>query len=473
MYLDHFGLSEPPFRITPHTDFFFEGGGRGAMLEALRYALLNEEGIVTVTGEVGSGKTMLCRVLMERMPPEVDNVFIATPSIGRDEILYTIAEELKLDAASDGARRLLRALHERLIELYGAGRRVVVLIDEAHAMPAETLEQVRLLSNLESSRHKLLQMVLFGQPELDETLARPALRPLRDRVTHSFRLQPLPEAEVGEYLTFRMRAAGYRGPDVFMPDARRLIARASGGLTRRVNILSDKSLLAAFAHGRHAVTAREARAAIADTPRGQTRLRRPALVGAALVLAAGVALGVMGQRALLLPAANGPAPATAPGQAPAPSKTAPAPSGTAPAPTGTAPAPSGTAPARWALSRGQLERVAGYAHDGQALLGARIAATVARLEREPGSSLAIELFFTARSDPARIERFLVRARRMMSLPELYVLPVARGSRYYIRVVYGAYPTRAAAIAAERTLPPKYQRPGGPRLRTYAELRRAL
>ena len=178
LYLEHFGLNEPPFRITPHTDFFFEGADRGATLEALIYAVLHDEGIVKVSGEVGSGKTMLCRVLMERLPQHVATIYLATPSLPRDEILHAIADELDLTLSSERRSVALRELQEHLIQMYAAGRRVVILIDEAHAMPEETLEQVRLLSNLESNRHKLLQIVLFGQPELDETLAKASLRQL-------------------------------------------------------------------------------------------------------------------------------------------------------------------------------------------------------------------------------------------------------------------------------------------------------
>ena len=244
LYLEHFGLDEPPFRITPHTEFFFDGAERGATLEALSYAVLHDEGIVKVSGEVGSGKTMLCRMLMERLPAEVATIYLATPSLARDEILHAIADELELKL-SEQRTVALRELQEHLIGLYAAGRRVVILIDEAHVMPEDTLEQVRLLSNLESSRHKLLQIVLFGQPELDATLAKPSLRQLRDRITHSFRMRPLAATEVAKYVAFRMRAAGYRGPEVFAPRATALLARASGGLTRRINILADKALLAA------------------------------------------------------------------------------------------------------------------------------------------------------------------------------------------------------------------------------------
>ena len=265
MYLEHYGLAELPFRITPHTDFFFAGAKRGATLDALIYAITHDEGIVKISGEVGSGKTMLCRVLMERLPSQVSIVYLANPSLSREDILFALASELGIPAA-DNARTgsVMRALQEKLVALYAAGRQVVVLIDEAHAMPVDTLEEIRLLSNLESNRHKLLQLVLFGQPELDTTLARDDIRQLRERITHHFSLAPLAPEDVAGYLDFRMRAAGYRGPSVFSPEAIKLIALISQGLTRRINILADKALLAAFAAGTHQVCTREAKAAIED-----------------------------------------------------------------------------------------------------------------------------------------------------------------------------------------------------------------
>ena len=293
LYLEHFGLSEAPFRITPHTDFFFDGADRGATLEGLIYAVLHDEGIVKVSGEVGSGKTMLCRVLMERLPAPVVTIYLATPSLARDEILHAIGAELGLALPRKRTAVALRELQAELIKLYAEGRRVVVLIDEAHVMPEETLEQVRLLSNLESSRHKLLHIVLFGQPELDEALAKTSLRQLRDRITHAFRTRPLSAAEVSRYLTFRMRAAGYRGPDVFAASAARQLAAASSGLTRRLNILADKALLAAYSDGSHAVTARHVRAAVRDSEFGALgRTAGPRLrTVAAAALLAGLAIG--------------------------------------------------------------------------------------------------------------------------------------------------------------------------------------
>ena len=483
LYLEHFGLKEPPFRITPHTDFFFDGADRGATLEALEYAVLHDEGIVKVSGEVGSGKTMLCRVLMERLPEHVATIYLATASLERDEILLAIADDLQLHLSRDRATLALRALQDHLISLYAAGRRVVILIDEAHVMPEATLEQVRLLSNLESNRHKLLQIVLFGQPELDQNLARQSLRQLRDRITHSFRMRPLSRAEVAMYLSFRMRAAGYRGPDTFAPAAVSRIARASGGLTRRINILADKSLLAAFSEGTHAVTARHVRAAIADSEFAATpRLRRPALYVAAAALG-GIAIGAAVQ--WVIPAAQVPrAPATAAAPAPVVEKVLEAPK---PAPIAAAaveekkPEPNpepkpeakpeiAPAPPPSHLSEEQLRRLAGYRAAGQRLLAERLAATRERLEHAPDERYAIELFITDNTEPARMERFLLRARDLVPLRELLVIPMASRGQYRLRVVFGEFASRSEALAAEKRLPPRYQQAFRTAPRSFAELR---
>ena len=462
LYLEHFGLAEPPFRITPHTDFFFGGADRGATLEALIYAILHDEGIVKLSGEVGSGKTMLCRVLMERLPPHVETIYLATPSLARDEILHAIADDLELRLTHERTSVALRELQEHLIRLYAAGRRVVVLIDEAHVMPEETLEQVRLLSNLESNRHKLMQLVLFGQPELDATLAKPSLRQLRDRITHAFRMRPLSAPEVAKYVSFRMRAAGYRGPDVFAPGALARVARASGGLTRRINILADKSLLAAFTQNVHAVTERHVRAAVADSE--FARLRRPwrpaAYAGAAL--AAGVLIGAAVHWAFFARAVKLDAPVA---QIPAipPAQAAPVPAAATKEPDPPPPPPS-------LLMPDQVRRFGGYSPAGQRLLAERIAATQALLERVPDQRFAIELFITDNTDPARVERFLVRARELVPLGELFVIPVARGGQYRLRVIFGEFPSRAAAIEAGKRLPPRYQQAFRASPRSFAELR---
>jgi len=473
LYLEHFGLREPPFRITPHTDFFFDGADRGATLDALLYAIQHEEGIVKVVGEVGSGKTLLCRVLIERLPKHVETIYLADPSFTRDEILYAVAEELKIEFSRERATIALRALQDRLIASYAEGRRTVILIDEAHAMPEDTLEQVRLLSNIETSRHKLLQIVLFGQPELDEMLALPSMRQLKDRITHSFRMRPLSQAEAANYLSFRMRAAGYRGPDIIAPDAVALIARASGGLSRRINILADKALLAAFSEGAHAVTAKQARAAIADSefaPRW--RARRPVAAFAAFA-AAGLALGIAGtwllEREPARPSATGTPAATAPTPPPSPPTQAAAPA--TPSVPAAAPAPA-VAPAP-KLQRDQILRLAGYSAGRNPLLHARLEATRGRLDTEPDERYSIELYLSDNSDAARVERFLMRARDLVPLEEVYLVPLEGAGRYRIWALYGTYPDRDAARQAAERLPPKYQQAFRTELRSFAELRRAL
>ena len=299
MYLEHFGLREAPFKITPHTEFFFAGANRGETLEALIYAITSGEGIVKVTGEVGSGKTMLCRVLMERLPKSVETIYFAVPSLSPDELLATIANDLGVSTDGINITKVIRALQVRLIEIYGSGKRVVALIDEAHAMPVETLDQIRLLSNLETSHEKLIQIVLFGQPELNEHLSMPNIRQLKERITHSFNLLPLPARDIKDYLSFRLRAAGYRGPDLFNPDALKLITEASEGLTRRINIYADKTLLAAYAGGTHTITANHVRAAITDTQimlPGVASSRRNRWLATAAAILIGIAAGFVAGR---------------------------------------------------------------------------------------------------------------------------------------------------------------------------------
>ena len=483
LYLEHFGLDEPPFRITPHADFFFDGADRGATLEGLLYAILHDEGIVKVSGEIGSGKTTLCRVLMERLPQEVETVFLANPSYSRTEILHAIAEELGRPAGGNPPASVLRDLQTQLIELYASGRRVVVMIDEAHAMPEDTLEQVRLLSNLESSRHKLMQIVLFGQPELDAALDKPSMRQLKDRITHSFRTRPLTADEAGSYIAFRMRAAGYKGREVFTSGAVSAIARASSGLTRRINVLCDKSLLAAFAANTHAVTPREVRAAIADSDfapvpgrgsRGSRMLAAGVLVAVGAVAGAGVFYWVDRMHAApevpvpAKPSTPTPAAPASP-QTPAgdPGKSAAIDAGVPAAPT------AEKLPPVPLLASEQLRRLEGYAAGRNPMLRERLAGTRERLESEPDTSYSIELFVAENSDAARTERFLARARELVPLSNVYVTPVATGARYFLRVTYGAFASKEEAAEAARRLPPKYQNAFRFELRSFAELRASI
>ncbi len=291
MYFEHFGFQHPPFKITPDTSLFFPGGNRGAILEALSYAIRNGEGIVKVVGEVGSGKTMLCRMLEVELPKNIEIVYLANPHLSPDNILHAIAFELKLPVTdADNRLQVMRSLQDYLLERHSADRQVVVFVEEAQAMPLATLEEIRLLSNLETNQHKLLQIVLFGQPELDEMLAKPQIRQLKERITYNFNLEPLRHGEIRDYLNARLRSCGYRGQNLFTAGAINLIARYSRGLLRRVNILADKALLAAFASSSHRIGRRQVMAAVRDSGYRPlwTHYIRPAMLAFMLIAAVGL-----------------------------------------------------------------------------------------------------------------------------------------------------------------------------------------
>jgi len=266
MYYEYFGLKQPPFKITPDTSLFFPGGNRGAVLEALIYAITEGEGIVKVVGEVGSGKTMLCRMLEVELPENVEVVYLANPSLSPENILHAIAFELKLNVTeTDNRLKVMNELQNYLVDRHADNRQIVVFVEEAQGMPIATLEEIRLLSNLETTQHKLLQIVLFGQPELDEKIATREIRQLKERITYSFNLAPFKGNDVKDYLNSRMRTCGFRSEDVFSASAVSVITKYSKGLLRRINILADKSLLAAYATNTHKVTASHVKIAARDS----------------------------------------------------------------------------------------------------------------------------------------------------------------------------------------------------------------
>ncbi|MCK5877555.1 MAG: AAA family ATPase [Candidatus Marithrix sp.] len=254
MYNEYFGLKYPPFKITPDTNLFYSGANRGLTLDALVYAVKSGEGIIKVVGEVGSGKTMLCRMLEEKLPKKIEVVYIVNPRLSPEMILYAIALEMRLPVTLQENRlQIMHILHNYLLEKHSKQQQVVVFVEEAQGMPLETLEEIRLLSNLETTHNKLLQIVLFGQPELDINLSTTNIRQLKERITHNFYLEGLTKNNIQEYLQFRLHTVGYRGPPVFSPAAVRLLTKISKGLMRRINILADKALLAAFANSTHII----------------------------------------------------------------------------------------------------------------------------------------------------------------------------------------------------------------------------
>ncbi len=264
MYLDYFGLKEAPFRITPNTEYWYAGGQRGEILAALGYAIGQGEGIIKVVGEVGSGKTMLCRMLVAKLPPHIDSVYLGNPTLAPDEMLAAILADLGVATPAEGRQARLTQLNQVLLERHEAGRRVVVFVEEAQGISLDNLEFLRLLTNLETATDKLLQIVLFGQPELDAMLVDTRIRQLKDRITLSLNLSPLNAREVGDYLRARLAVAGYRGPDLFPTPLVTRMAQLSGGLSRRINVLADKTLLAAYAEQTHNLDMRHLHAAAQD-----------------------------------------------------------------------------------------------------------------------------------------------------------------------------------------------------------------
>ncbi|HZR02683.1 MAG TPA: AAA family ATPase [Burkholderiales bacterium] len=267
MYLSHFGLREPPFGITPDTSFAFSCNAHQEALNTLLIAISNGEGFIKITGEVGTGKTLLCRRFLSTLDDRFVSAYIPNPYLEPRALMQALAEELNIPIAPGAEQhQLLKQLNQALLKFANAGKRVVVCLDEAQAMPQETLEALRLLTNLETEKSKLLQVVLFGQPELDERLAHESIRQLRQRITFEYRLGGLTKQELLLYLAHRLRIAGYNGRPLFSRQAVEVLYQASKGLPRLVNILAHKAMLLVYGEGGLKVQARHVRAAAYDTP---------------------------------------------------------------------------------------------------------------------------------------------------------------------------------------------------------------
>jgi MSHA biogenesis protein MshM len=268
MYLTHFGLQEAPFSLTPNTGFYYGLPPHEEALQVLNWALAQGEGFIKVTGEVGTGKTLLCRKLLSELGSEACPVRLAwlpNPHLTPAELRIALALELGLAVRDQSALDLTDRIHRYLISLHQQGSRVVVLIDEAQALPDETLEAIRLFGNLETESSKLLQIVLFGQPELDARLAKPHLRQLRQRIGFSYCLRPLRFDETRAYLEHRLQVSGYRGAPLFASSAMRRLWRASRGIPRLINVLAQKCLMLAYGQGARQIDSRLVRLAIRDT----------------------------------------------------------------------------------------------------------------------------------------------------------------------------------------------------------------
>jgi MSHA biogenesis protein MshM len=446
MYYAHFGLKEPPFKITPNTEVFFTGGNRGAVLDALIYAIQNGEGIIKVVGEVGSGKTMLCRMLQTMLPERIESIYLANPSVAPEDVLHAIAFELQLKLPKNADRlKVMQSLQNHLLKRHAAGKQVVIFVEEAQGMPLATLEEIRLLSNLETNHDKLLQIVLFGQPELDENLNETNIRQLRERITHSFNLTPLHSSEIGEYLIFRLRAAGYFGPHLFTPAAIKKLSNAAQGLVRRVNILADKSLLAAFAENVYQVTPKHVQAAIADSEFGLDKSKTSSqknkfLMWAALLLV-GLVLGYFASIWYQKLAISNVKQVSAKAESGDTSKLA--------QPISNQPTSNATA-------------LAETPHDD--ILSRRLSATESWLVSQSPTTVSIQLM--GASSDAQLRSDLEVLSQQIELDNIYVYRTKVNEQPFLTVLYGSFANRFEAMRAMQNLPAEIQK-NHPQLRTIA------
>jgi MSHA biogenesis protein MshM len=266
-YFRHFGLREAPFGITPDTSFFYACRSTQEALNTLLIALGNGEGFLKITGEVGTGKTLLCRKFLATLDANWASAYIPNPNLEPRALVLAIAEELAVAVEPDvDQHHLLRGITRVLLDHARHGRRVVLCMDESQGMPLETLETLRLLTNLETEKRKLLQVVLFGQPELDRKLASESIRQLRQRITFQHALRGLQKDEIRAYIEHRLAIAGLVGGPLFDAGALRALHRASRGVPRLVNILAHKALLLVFGEGGRCASRRHVHVAALDTP---------------------------------------------------------------------------------------------------------------------------------------------------------------------------------------------------------------
>ena len=258
MYTSFFGLNEKPFSITPDPRYLFMSERHGEALAHLVYGVTESGGFIQLTGEVGTGKTTLCRsLLLNRMPGNADVAVVLNPQLSAPEFLEAICEELGIDMPSPGGsiKALINALNEHLLQAHSEGRRTILIVDEAQNLAPDVLEEVRLLTNLETSKQKLLQIILIGQPELRELLARTDLRQLAQRITGRYHLEPLTREETDQYIEHRLQVAGALG-EVFDAGAKRAVFKLSQGVPRLINVICDRALLGAYSQGVRTVNRR-------------------------------------------------------------------------------------------------------------------------------------------------------------------------------------------------------------------------
>ena len=324
MYASYFGLSDNPFAITPDPRFLFLSARHTEALAHLLYGVTESGGFIQLTGEVGTGKTTLVRTLLEKLPDNVDAALIINPRVSLLEFVRSICRELGIDwKPAQTPQDLIDALNAQLLKAHEKGRRVVLIVDEAQGLSAEVLEQVRLLTNLETRQQKLLQIILVGQPELRELLARTELRQLAQRITGRYHLMPLSGGETRAYVNHRLTVSGAMAP-IFTGSAVRVLQRITGGIPRLINIICDRALLGAYTHELRQVDAgmvrRAAREVLGERRGGKPSLRPALLMALALLVVAAAATGMFWD----FGASDGSAPAEAQAAATPPKASQPA-----------------------------------------------------------------------------------------------------------------------------------------------------
>ncbi|MFT4652960.1 MAG: MSHA biogenesis protein MshM [Patiriisocius sp.] len=267
MYLYHFGIRELPFTLTPNTQFFFGLPSHNEALSVLNTALLSGEGFIKVTGEVGTGKTLVCRKLLNEMAKGFVAAYIPNPYLSPSELRHAVASELQVELPSGSdQQKFTQAIHHKLVEIRKSGQSVVLIIDEAQALPYESIEALRLMTNLETESAKLIQVVLFGQPELNQKIARPELRQLRQRITFSYELSQMNADQIYQYVNHRMEVAGYSKPTkLFSKSICKKLLKASQGTPRIVNTICHKALMLAYGEGKFLISSKHISLAVNDT----------------------------------------------------------------------------------------------------------------------------------------------------------------------------------------------------------------
>lgn len=264
MYQHYYGLSENPFSLTPDTDFFYQSITHQEALNVLLVAIRNGDGFIKITGEVGTGKTLLCRKLLDALDDRYNTVYIPNPYMSCNALLEAVMAEMGI-LNRLGKDNHLACISEYLIESARQSKSTVIILDEAQSLPHQSLEAIRLLSNLETEKQKLVQIILFGQPELDTMLEKSSIRQLQQRIMHAYELMPLNQSAIGAYIRHRMRAAGFVGPELFDQAAQNLLFKMSRGIPRVINVLCNKALMQSYASGEFYIRKKHIQSAVQDS----------------------------------------------------------------------------------------------------------------------------------------------------------------------------------------------------------------